>query len=175
MKENFANFADRAYLHFKKLVGDGRDMDIDVVETLAQRRVWTGEQAKELALVDELGGLQRAIAFAQREYTTSGEAIVVPWPPVQSLRDLVLKKGKEDGDDEDTAIPSLWNFLFSAAAETSKGETLLPFDAFSLGGAGVKLKLPASLSGIMLSADENSAIRCLLENNDMEFPPSFWE
>ncbi len=81
----------------------------------------------------------------------------------------------EDGDDEDTAIPSLWNFLFSAAAETSKGETLLPFDAFSLGGAGVKLKLPASLSGIMLSADEHSAIRCLLENNDMEFPPSFWE
>jgi ClpP class serine protease len=36
MKDNFSNFADRAYLHFKTLVGTGRDMDMYLVGSVVQ-------------------------------------------------------------------------------------------------------------------------------------------
>lgn len=47
---------------FKTRVAEGRNMSMDEVEEIAQGRVWTGEQALENGLVDELGGLDDAIA-----------------------------------------------------------------------------------------------------------------
>ena len=52
------------YKHFKQRVADGRNMNVDDVEQLARGRVWTGIDAKELGLVDEIGGLDEAIEIA---------------------------------------------------------------------------------------------------------------
>lgn len=49
---------------FKKRVADGRGMSLEEVETVAQGRVWTGEQALENGLVDEMGGLDAALKYA---------------------------------------------------------------------------------------------------------------
>jgi ClpP class serine protease len=188
MKDNFSDFSDRAYLRFKTLVGAGRKMDLDMVETVAQGRVWTGEQAKQIGLVDELGGLDRAIAYCQRNYTTSGQATVVSWPPKQSLWDLLTKE-RDEASWEDLEFPSvLLQLYFMATAKqgattttTTTGilDSLFPVnDASVVAGGGPRF--PLALSGMMLTADENWAIRCLLEDNDVpdilaNFPPSFWE
>ena len=52
------------YDTFKQRVADGRNLSLDEVEALAQGRVWTGLQAKENGLVDELGGLGKALEIA---------------------------------------------------------------------------------------------------------------
>ncbi|HZL99053.1 MAG TPA: signal peptide peptidase SppA, partial [Planctomycetota bacterium] len=52
------------YADFLEKASTGRRMDKAKLETLARGRVWTGRQAEELGLVDELGGLQDAIDLA---------------------------------------------------------------------------------------------------------------
>lgn len=58
---------EKTYLTFKSEVSRGRKLSMDKVEELAQGRVWSGERAKELGLVDEIGGLKDAIAYAAKE------------------------------------------------------------------------------------------------------------
>ena len=55
---------ENVYDTFKQRVADGRNLSLEEVEALAQGRVWTGLQAKENGLVDELGGLGAAIEAA---------------------------------------------------------------------------------------------------------------
>ena len=55
---------EHVYDTFKQRVADGRNLSLEEVEALAQGRVWTGLQAKENGLVDELGGLGAAIEAA---------------------------------------------------------------------------------------------------------------
>lgn len=57
---------DKIYLSFKSVVAKGRKMNLDSVESIAQGRVWSGARAKELKLVDEIGGLKEAIAFTAK-------------------------------------------------------------------------------------------------------------
>jgi protease-4 len=55
------------YDTFVDSVSEGRKMDRAKAESAAGGRVWTGAQAKELALVDELGGLHDAVSLAARQ------------------------------------------------------------------------------------------------------------
>lgn len=55
---------DEIYETFLARVADGRKMSRDEVHAVAQGRVWPGKKAKEIGLVDELGGLDRAIESA---------------------------------------------------------------------------------------------------------------
>ena len=75
MHANSIKSIDRAYARFREVVASGRSMDEDHLDNIAGGRVWTGEQAKHIGLVDEIGGLHRAIAYARRTYT-SGDAKV---------------------------------------------------------------------------------------------------
>jgi protease-4 len=61
-----AKSADVVYDTFKSRVAAGRKLSPDVVEQLAQGQVWTGAEAKENGLVDELGGLMDAIAATKK-------------------------------------------------------------------------------------------------------------
>ncbi len=58
---------ERTYAEFKSRVASGRNKTTDYIETIAQGRVWTGNQALANGLVDELGGLDEAIAFAAKK------------------------------------------------------------------------------------------------------------
>ena len=55
----------RGYDRFLGLVGEGRDMTYDEVHAIARGRVWSGEEAKKIGLVDELGGFLTAIDKAK--------------------------------------------------------------------------------------------------------------
>ena len=55
---------ENTYGNFLSLVANARDMTVEEVDTVAQGRVWIGEDALELGLVDELGELDDAVATA---------------------------------------------------------------------------------------------------------------
>lgn len=56
---------DVIYETFKNYVAEGRNMTKDQVELIAQGKIYTGEQAKEIGLVDKLGGIKEAIELAR--------------------------------------------------------------------------------------------------------------
>jgi protease-4 len=58
-------FLDQTYGAFIDGVARGRSLSRDEVLEIAEGRVWTGQQAKELGLVDELGGFERALTVAK--------------------------------------------------------------------------------------------------------------
>ena len=58
-------FLDQVYEAFISQVARGRDMPEEKVRSVAAGRVWTGAQAHEIGLVDELGGLARALELAK--------------------------------------------------------------------------------------------------------------
>jgi len=60
-----AQLAD-IYDDFTQRVADGREIDIETVREIARGRVWTGDQALENGLVDEVGGFMEAIAAARQ-------------------------------------------------------------------------------------------------------------
>jgi protease-4 len=74
--KQFQDDIARDYNYFLKLVADGRHMPVEQADGIAQGRIWTGEQALPLKLVDSLGGLDEAMAAAK------GLARLAPDQPV---------------------------------------------------------------------------------------------
>lgn len=77
-------YIERGYALFLKRVADGRKMRVADVDNIAQGRVWTGNQALKLKLVDRLGTLEDAIAEAARraklkKYSTTAAPAPAPW------------------------------------------------------------------------------------------------
>ncbi len=64
LRANVEESLDFVYGEFKRRVAEGRHLEIDALDDLAGGRVWTGEQAFERGLVDELGDFQAAVALA---------------------------------------------------------------------------------------------------------------
>ncbi len=77
-----AQSADAVYDTFKSRVAASRKLSPDVVEAIAQGQVWTGTEAKEKGLVDEIGGLIEAIGAARTALGLEKDAVVVllPYP-----------------------------------------------------------------------------------------------
>lgn len=83
---------DVTYQRFKQRVADGREMTLEQVEAIARGRVWTGEDALQQGLVDELGDLQTGIAYAKQlaELPEDAETYTVSAP-----ENYQLPKAKE--------------------------------------------------------------------------------
>ena len=82
---------DAIYETFLDKAAQGRSMTRDAVHAVAQGRVWTGRQAKDLGLVDELGGLARAVTVAKERAGIGAdvEVTLVPYPRPRSLFEVV--------------------------------------------------------------------------------------
>lgn len=84
-------YINRGYELFRKRVADGRKMTVEQIEENAQGHVFTGEDALKIKLVDELGGLDKAVAKAAKlakldEYHTT------PYPASPDLMEQLLNK-----------------------------------------------------------------------------------
>ena len=80
---------ERGYDLFTRRVAEGRGLTQDSVDVIGQGRVWTGEQAIELGLVDQLGNLDDAIAEAAKlaeldKYSVDEYPAEKPWYPAGS-------------------------------------------------------------------------------------------
>lgn len=80
---------DRGYELFLRRVADGRKLSMDSVRVIAEGRVWSGEDAVPIGLVDEIGGLSLAITTAARLGRLGSDYTVVEYPRVRSTRELL--------------------------------------------------------------------------------------
>ncbi len=89
----FEKSLDRVYQYFTQIVADGRRMTLPQVEELAQGRVWTGRQAKDFKLVDDLGGAVEAYdALAKTLGVTSRNDLnVIELPKPESPFEAVIE------------------------------------------------------------------------------------
>jgi protease-4 len=91
------NWLDHIYADFTGKVAQGRGMTAERVHELAKGRVWTGADALANGLVDELGGLDRAVAQARRAAGLGMAAPVRPYPrvrPVDRLRPITSSESR---------------------------------------------------------------------------------
>jgi len=68
---------NESYDRFVQNVAKGRNLPVDKVRDIADGRIYTGTTAKEMGLVDDLGGLYDAIAIAKNMSNVKGKAIIV--------------------------------------------------------------------------------------------------
>ncbi len=78
------------YDTFVEKAAEGRNTSPERIDAVGQGRVWTGQQAKQLGLIDELGGLERALALAKaRAKLPPGEVELVIYPGRKSIYEIV--------------------------------------------------------------------------------------
>ncbi|MEV5412566.1 signal peptide peptidase SppA [Thermopolyspora sp. NPDC052614] len=87
---------DHVYDDFVGKVAEGRGLDRDRAHELARGRVWTGADAQARGLVDELGGLEDALALARRKAGLADDAPVRPYPRLNPLERLRPAESSED-------------------------------------------------------------------------------
>ncbi len=107
--EKLTKEVDEFYGVFVSRVAEGRKRPAAQVEPLAQGRVWTGAQARQNGLVDQLGGIDEAIGLIrQRAHIGSSEKVtLVVYPPKRSLWDMLTARGEDN-----PAIEMKLNSLF---------------------------------------------------------------
>jgi protease-4 len=91
-REYFQGMIDNMHTQFIQAVADGRHEKADDIRAIANGKVWTGEQALPLKLVDQLADFEGAVKDTARAVNISGEPSLV-WPPKErrpSLMDLMF-------------------------------------------------------------------------------------
>jgi len=85
--ERLQKLVDDTYELFLQRVSEGRSMDPKAVDAIAQGRVWTGVQALEVGLVDELGGLHTAVDRVKErlELAPEDDVVLLSYPEPSSL------------------------------------------------------------------------------------------
>jgi protease IV len=95
-RERLDAFLDAVYDDFTTKVAQGRNMTRDAVHEVARGRVWTGADAREIGLVDDLGGLRDAIRIARER---AGLGVDAPVRPAVSVPPLARLKPARSSDD----------------------------------------------------------------------------
>ncbi|MDY9918813.1 signal peptide peptidase A. Serine peptidase. MEROPS family S49 [Porphyromonadaceae bacterium NLAE-zl-C104] len=95
-KQLLQSMVERGYDLFLTRCSEGRDMPKDSMALYAEGRVWTGNQAKEIGLVDELGGIERAIEIAAEMANLGKSYVVFEYPKLRSRFDELLNPRKEE-------------------------------------------------------------------------------
>lgn len=104
---------DKIYMQFMQRVADGRGMTVEEVNNIARGRVWSGIDAKKVGLVDEIGGLSEAIAYAAKLQKIK-EPKVLYYPLKKKNKFEAILQAIKDEDEEaelpeveQTAIPEI--------------------------------------------------------------------
>jgi protease IV len=100
------------YDQFIEKVADSRHSEPEKIDAIAQGRVWTGRQAKENGLVDQLGGLERAIAIAKQraKIPLESDVEIVPYPPRKTFYELLSDSFPGSGDEAAMGVWMKVNF-----------------------------------------------------------------
>lgn len=91
------NGVDSIYAKFKRRVSQGRKIDIDSVEEIAQGRVWSGQKALEIGLVDKLGNLYDALEFA-KDLAEIDSYQIITYPKKSNFFDDFFKKLENEAE-----------------------------------------------------------------------------
>jgi len=93
-RQKLSGQIDAFYRAFVSRVAESRKKPYDQIEPLAQGRVWVGAQAKENGLVDQLGGLDRAVEVLKQQahMSASDRVTLVPYPGRRNVIDLLFSR-----------------------------------------------------------------------------------
>jgi protease-4 len=126
---------DGIYNQFITRVADGRKLSKERVMQIARGRVWTGKDALKIGLIDQLGSLNDAIAFAIKEVSLKNPKVLYyPLVKEDKLADLIkmLKNEEENADKMNVKGTSIPADLLSYYKEIKKIENRM----------GIQMRLP---------------------------------
>jgi len=106
-RERVEKMMKTIYEDFVTKAADGRQTTFDEIDAVAQGRVWTGKQAKELGLVDELGGLETALAIAKKDVglTDEDRVDIIVLPEQKPFFEQFLESMLEEETGISTPLP----------------------------------------------------------------------
>jgi protease IV len=109
----FEAWLDRVYVDFTSKVADGRKLPKEKVLEIAKGRIWSGQDAKNLGLVDELGGYDVALRLAKKAIGVSeGEEVkIVVYPRPKSLIESLMERRGPDNSDKEAVGQTLARIL----------------------------------------------------------------
>jgi protease-4 len=100
-KQKLRETLDEFYVGFVSKAAEARRRKYNELEPLAQGRVWLGEQAKNNGLIDELGGIDKAIELVKKRAKIGADEKVrlVPYPGKRTIFDQLLRPSGESAMD----------------------------------------------------------------------------
>ena len=132
-KQFIQNTIDTIYTTFKGRVAEGRKLSLEAVDSIAQGRVWTGQRALKIGLVDKLGSINDAIKCAAR-MSKIKDYTLREYPEKKNFIEEFLKNYKEDvttatikeeiGEEQYTILQQLKNIRNMIAVPQAR----LPFE-----------------------------------------------
>lgn len=109
----FQAWLDRVYLDFTSKVADGRKLSKDKVLEIAKGRIWSGQDAKNLGLVDDLGGYDTALKLAKRAagIPADEEVRIVVYPRPKGFLESVMDWRSPDNSEKEAVAQTLAHIL----------------------------------------------------------------
>jgi protease IV len=113
------------YAQFTQGVARGRHMSVDAVDKIAKGRVWSGAQAKDLGLVDELGGIDRAIEVAKQlaHIPASENVHIIRFPREKTFLEMLFER--ERSMSESMSVEAALKRILAAAGPV---QARVPYD-----------------------------------------------
>ncbi len=99
-RERVEKMMKTVYEDFVSKAATGRNKSFDEIDEIAQGRVWTGKKAKELGLVDEIGGLDTALSIAKKQagFAEDDKVNLIVLPKQRPFFEQFLEQMIEDTD-----------------------------------------------------------------------------
>ena len=124
---------ERIYDQFTSLVAAGREMTVEEVDAIAQGRVWTGAEALEIGLVDEIGTLEDAIEYAAMSIegvTSVSDVQIAAYPkPLTTIEMLLEAFGGTESVFAGTPLESVEKaFLGWDGSQAGKVYARIPYE-----------------------------------------------
>jgi protease-4 len=109
----FQSWLDRVYVDFTSKVADGRKLPKEKVLEIAKGRIWSGQDAKNLGLVDELGGYDTALKLAKKaaRVPESDEVKIIVFPKPKSFFESIIERRGADNSDKEAVGQTLTKIL----------------------------------------------------------------
>lgn len=95
-KEMFQQMIGRTYDQFTTLVSESRNLRKSFVDSIGQGRVWSGIDAKELGLVDEIGGIEEAIAYAAEKANITDSYSIKEYPKTKTFYEDMMSSSLQE-------------------------------------------------------------------------------
>lgn len=133
-KKIIQNGIDGIYEQFKKRVADGRKKDLAYIDSIGQGRVWSGDDALRIGLIDRFGGLQDAVDCAARLGKLDNYRLK-EFPETQTIFDRIFGSSSSSGSSKLKAELGEENYkiyeeMLHIREMTNKAQARLPFQFF---------------------------------------------